>query len=474
MGASDLLERLAQHRTLGDVPAAELHWLVDHSEFKHTPRGDFAIRKGDRPETLWIILSGHLAIYVDRGFGPRRVMEWRGGDVTGFMPYSRLVASPGDVISLDPSDLLLINHADFPELVRDCPDATAKLVHVMLDRARTFTSSHLQDEKMVSLGRIAAGLAHELNNPASAARRSAQLLASLMDESETATRILAAAQLSEAQLDAIDRARRVCGAVVGELTPLARADREEALDDWLQSHGADPRLASVLMDTGATPASLDDLGAALQGSEFEAAVRWVSASCTIRTLAGEIDTASSRIYDLVSAIKRFSYMDQVQVPESMDVSQGLRDSVSLLQHKARDRSVTLGLSIQEALPRVRAIGGDLNQVWTNLVDNALDAAPPSGHVDVTATAEPNGVVVRIVDDGGGIPEDIRERIFDAFFTTKGVGKGTGLGLEITRRLVLRNNGDIEVDSEPGRTEFRVLLQRAPDTVPQAASSTAHS
>jgi signal transduction histidine kinase len=153
-------------------------------------------------------------------------------------------------------------------------------------------------------------------------------------------------------------------------------------------------------------------------------------------------------------------MDQAQTPETMDLSQGLRDTVSLLQHKARARSVTLTVDIQEDLPRVLAIGGDLNQVWTNLIDNALDAAPASGHVEVSARAELGGVLVAIVDDGPGIPDNVREHIFDAFFTTKGPGKGTGLGLEISRRLVLRNNGDIDVNSVPGHTAFRVLLKPA--------------
>jgi signal transduction histidine kinase len=153
----------------------------------------------------------------------------------------------------------------------------------------------------------------------------------------------------------------------------------------------------------------------------------------------------------------------------MDLSQGLRDTVAMLQHKARGKSVGMALTIQDELPKVLAIGGDLNQIWTNLIENALDAVPASGRVDVSASAERGGVIVRVVDDGPGIPDEIREKIFDAFFTTKEAGKGTGLGLEITRRLVLANGGDIEFDSLPGHTEFRVMLKRAP-AVPPAATA----
>jgi signal transduction histidine kinase len=470
MDTDVLLERLTRHRALGEAPAFEQRWIVEHGEFVEIPRGGFYIRRGERADFLWIILTGHLAIYVDRGLGPRRVLEWRAGDVGGHMPYSRLVNSPGDVIALEPSELLVVNRGYFPDLVRECPTVTTTLVHVMLDRARAFTSSDLQDEKMVSLGRLAAGLAHELNNPASAVKRSAQLLGSLMDQAEDSTRILAEAHLSEVQLEAIDRARRICQTSLGTMTPLERADREEALDAWLSDHDADPGLATALLDTGATPASLDDLFACLQGEQFETAARWIASCCSVRTLAGEIGTASSRMHELVSAIKRFSYMDQTQVPEPTDIAQGLRDSVALLQHKARDKSIALTVAIDERLPRALAIGSDLNQVWTNLIDNALDAAPASGVVSVSASAEQGGVLVRVVDNGPGIPRDLRERIFDAFFTTKGVGKGTGLGLEVTRRLVLRNSGDIEVDSEPGHTEFRVLLRIGPDPAPRQTAS----
>ncbi|MEQ1756935.1 MAG: ATP-binding protein [Vicinamibacterales bacterium] len=462
MAADALLERLQQHRLLGDAPVYELRYLAEHGQFKHTPKGDFYIRKGEPPDSLWIVLSGRLAIYVDRGLGPRRVLEWHGGDASGAMPYSRIGVSPGDVIALEPSDLLLVNRSYFPDLTRECPTVTTKLVHVMIDRTRTFNSSERQDEKMIALGRIAAGLAHELNNPASAVKRSAQQLAGLIDQAESSTRVLAAANLSAAQLDAMDQARVVCGFATGELTPLDRADREEALDDCLVAHNADSTLAGALLDTGATPDSLNRLHTAIPGAAFDAAARWIAVCCSIRILTNEIMTASTRMHELVSVIKRSSYMDQAQVPEALDLAQGLRDSVSILQHKARARSVTLNLTLQPGLPRVLAIGSDLNQAWSNLVDNALDAAPSPGHVDVSATAERGGVIVRVVDDGPGIPDNIREKIFDAFFTTKGPGKGTGLGLEMTRRLVFRNGGDIEVDSAPGRTEFRVLLKKAPE------------
>ena len=207
---------------------------------------------------------------------------------------------------------------------------------------------------------------------------------------------------------------------------------------------------------------LDALASALDGGALNTTLRWMAADCSSRALAAEVERAATRIHDLVAAVKRFTYMDRTSVPETVDLAIGLSDSVALLLHKARKKSVGVGVNLEPNLPRVRAIGGDLNQVWTNLIDNALDAVAESGRVTITAERRLDTVIVRIVDDGPGIPPEIRERIFDPFFTTKPVGQGTGLGLDIARRLVRRNDGDIEFESRPGRTEFRVTLPVASD------------
>jgi signal transduction histidine kinase len=461
MSNPDLVTQLAQHRTIGSAPREELEWLAAHGHMQHFEPGDRVARKGQPIEGLFVLLSGYLAIYVDRGLGPRKVLEWRGGDVTGLLPYSRMFAAPGETIIGEPTDMFVVDRAHFPELTRECPTITAALVHVMLDRARTFTSSELLDEKMMALGRMSAGLAHELNNPASAIARSAKLLSPTLAEAENASRAIGAARLTDAQHEAIDSVRVGCAsAAPSTLTPIERADREEALTEWLEAHRVDPDAAAALVDTGTTVDALETLASAVHGRELDAAVRWIAAGCTIRTLTSDIEKAASRVHDLVGAVKRFSFMDQRQTPEPIDLSQGLRDSVSLLLHKARKKSIGVTISVDQNLPLVRAIGSDLNQVWTNLIDNAIDAAPEAGHVEISARREVQFVMVRVVNDGPGIPPDIRDRIFDAFVTTKPVGQGTGLGLEIARRLIHRNEGDIDFVSQQGRTEFRVSLPLA--------------
>ena len=182
MTATDLVDRLAEHKALGAAPREELAWLVSHGSLRQLDVGDVLTAKGARVKGLWVVLSGRLALHVDRGAGLNKVMEWRAGDVTGLLPYSRLAAPPGDVVAQDPTTILALDRDLLPAMIRECHEITSILVHTMVDRVRVFTSSDLHDEKMVSLGKLSAGLAHELNNPASAIERGAALLEDRLED----------------------------------------------------------------------------------------------------------------------------------------------------------------------------------------------------------------------------------------------------------------------------------------------------
>jgi signal transduction histidine kinase len=453
-----LQDRLAAHRTLAGAPPEQLAWLVAHGQLLHVEAGGLISAKGQPVQGLFIVLSGHLSITIDRGAGPHKAFEWRAGDVGGVLPYSRLKDSPGDTKAEEPTEILMIPREEIPALIRECYELTSIFVHVMLDRARVFTSSDLREEKMASLGRLAAGLAHELNNPASAVVRSAAGLKDRLSEVEEAARALGAVRLTESQRAAVAKTRGLCLAAAGATfgsSPLERADREDALAGWLERHGVDVSAAEALADSAITLESLDELAKELQGEALEATLRWLVAGCATTQLATQIETAATRMHTLVAAVKGFTYMDQATMPKPVDVGKGLSDTLAVLNGKARGRSVKVSLDVEDGLPRIPGFGGELNQVWANLVDNALDAA--AGQVIVSARRRGPSVVVAVADDGPGIPPAIRERIFDPFFTTKPVGQGTGLGLDIARRLVLRHHGEIEVESSPGRTEFRVVL-----------------
>ncbi len=453
-----LQARLAAHRTLAGAPPEQLAWLVARGHLLKLETGGILTAKGKPVRGLFVVLSGHLSIHIDRGAGPHKAMEWRGGDVTGVLPYSRLTTSPGDVRAEVPTEIFMVPREEIPGLIRDCHELTSIFVHVMLDRARQFTSSDLQVEKMASLGKLAAGLAHELNNPASAVVRSAEGLRARLAELDTAARALGAVHLTEPQKAAVERARGLCLAAAGTKfgsSPLERADREDALTEWLERHDVDVTAAEELADSAITLDGLEGLAEELKGETLQAALRWLVTGCATSQLASQIETAATRIHNLVTAVKGFTYMDQATMPKPVDIGQGLSDTLAVLNAKARGKSVKVTLDVEAGLPRIPGFGGELNQVWANLVDNALDAA--QGHVAVTARRLGPSVVVSVVDDGPGLPREIRDRIFDPFFTTKPVGQGTGLGLDIARRLVSRHLGEIEVESRPGHTEFRVAL-----------------
>lgn len=454
-----LVDRLVQHKTVGSAPRAELEWLASHGILRNLQTGEILSTKGVEVWALHIILSGRLALFVNRGSGPFKLAEWGAGDVSGALPFSRLATAPGNSVAQEPLEFLSIPRKYFREMMHECFEVTSILVHCMIDRARLFTSNDLQNEKMISLGKLSAGLAHELNNPSSAMERCASLLDQRIEECEEAARGLAAADLSEAQIAAIDAVRASCLAKAShiERSPLEQADREEAIADWLAGHGLDMICAGMLADTEVTLEALDELAAAIAPQTWNAAVKWAAAGCAVRNLSNKIHDSAMRISSLITAVKGFTHMDQAHVAEPLDLSQGLKHTVAVLAAKAHGKSASVTLELLPNLPKVRGFAAELNQVWGNLIENALDAVNNGGRVQVTAAPEGRNVVVRILDDGSGISAEIRDRVFDPFFTTKPQGQGIGLGLDIVRRLVRHNDGAIEFESSPGRTEFRVSL-----------------
>ena len=457
--AANLADRLAGHRTVGAAAREELTWLASHGVLRQLHPGQVLTAKGTRPQGLFVVLSGSFSMSVDRGSGPRKIMEWREGDVMGLLPYSRVSGPPGDAVAQESSEILEVHGDHIRELTEKCHGVTAILVHAMIDRARAFTSSDLHDEKMVSLGKLSAGLAHELNNPAAAIERSASLLRDRLENNERATEAVGSLKLSDAQLAVVHAVREACLArqEPGVHSPLERVEREEAMADWLADRGLDPAMADALADTAVKFEQLDRLAQTIDGPALSIVLAWGASGCTVRSLASEIQESAMRISGLVTAIKGFTHMDQAVVAGPVDLAQGLSNTVAVLGAKARAKSAIVEVQAEPGLPLARGFAGELNQIWANLIDNALDAIPDSGRVEVTASREDRRVAVRVIDNGPGIPAEIRERIFDPFFTTKAVGHGTGLGLDIVRRLVRHNEGEISVESQPGRTQFQVTL-----------------
>ena len=458
MTTEEIVKMLQDHRTLGKGPFEELTWVAEHGVLKTFEPGLVVGKQGEAIDSLYVILSGRLSTYMNWGNGMRKVVEWTGGDVTGLLPYSRLTTSNGETVVDEATEVLSLSRNDLPALTRNCYEVTAIMVHAMTDRARRFTSTALRDEKLKSLGKLASGLAHELNNPASAAIRNAKSLAHALGVAEEAARDLAAAGLTSEQLKELDGVRAFLEATTRPaLSRLALADREEAIAHWLADHDIRRVPAEDLARTTITIELLNGLASTIRGESLTAGLRWIAGGSMARSIAHDIDRAATRIHALVTSVKGFTHMDRAPVAEPVDIRRGLDDTIALLEGKAGEKSAAITLAVPPDLPLVHGVGGELNQIWMNLIDNALDAAPDHGRVEVTAKRQGTYVLVCVVDDGPGIPANILEKIFDPFFTTKPVGEGTGLGLDIVRRIVNSHNGEIDVESCPGRTEFRVKM-----------------
>jgi signal transduction histidine kinase len=455
----DLVDRLSAFETLAGVPRTEIQWLAASGEVRSFARGEIFLRKGDEARQMLIVLTGRVVVTFEQGTGHRHAIESPAGTLTGLLPYSRLTRALGDVMSEEETEGLVIDRDQLPELIRECPIITTRLVHTMVDRARMFAGIDWQDEKLLSLGRLAAGLAHELDNPASAAARSAKLLAPALRELGDAAFAVSAAEPTpdqRAQITAlVDESLR--GSTACALSPVERSVREETLANWLEARGADAGSAEVFAEHGLTTTDLERLAGALPSRLLDAALRWITAVHTSVELAANVERSASRIHELVSAVKRFTYVDRGGAAEPTDVGRALTDTVAVLAAKAQEKSIRVTLDIAPDLPLVSANCAALNQVWSNLLENALDAAPRSGAVRVNAVREESSLVVRVIDDGPGIPPEVQQRMFDPFFTTKRVGEGAGLGLDIARRVVRTMEGQIDVATRPGRTEFRVSL-----------------
>lgn len=455
-----LINRLASLPNFSKIPQEELQWLVEHGQFEVRDVGFVVGPKGKTVKYLWIVLSGNISIRVDHGVGSRLVTEWKAGDVTGMLPYSRMKSPPGDNYIKEKADLISISVDLFSQMINKCPLFTAYTVHCMVDRARNFNSTALQEEKMISLGKLASGLAHEINNPASATIRDAKLIKDNLDNLDKISQALGSAGLSKKQLQLIENLRVSCliPSKGTTLSPIQKADFQDEISKWILQKSLDTELALPLADTAITLNQLDELAASIPNDKIEIVIKWIIANCYLHSLAIDIEQSANHTFNLVDSFKKFTYMDNLADKETLDVEPSIRDTINVLVAKVNSVAAHIKLEADEDLPQVYAKGSELNQVWLSLIDNALDAIDHSGNIHIKICAELNRVEVRIIDDGPGIPEHKISSIFDAFFTTKPQGQGIGLGLDIARRILHRYNGEISVQSRPGRTEFLVSLE----------------
>jgi len=461
--AAALVDRMGTYDSMSALPRQERAWLVSRGELRRYDAGEKVLGAKEEVHEFVIVLAGRIVVYIGHGGGRRHAMESAAGSLTGALPYSRLRRSPDEVLVEAPTELLALHRSCFPEMIRECPVLTESLVHAMVDRARGFAAASWEDEKVTALGRLAAGLSHELNNPAAAAASGARRLTGVLADVAEAARAVGAAALTPDQLalvrDLVERCRHPSRSA--PMGAMDRADREEHMSEWLREHGLEVEHAPTLVDGGVSAEALQPLASQMVGAHLAAAVRWIAAAAAGAVVATDVERATRRIHDLVTAVRAYTYVDRAPVRETTDVGPGLASTVQVMRAESNRKNATLRLEVEPGLPFVSAVGPDLNQVWANLLHNALDAVRVGGEVRVTAQEEQGMVVVRVIDDGDGIPREVQPRVFDPFFTTKPEGEGTGLGLDLVRRIVRSHSGEVEFESRPGRTEFRVRLPVAP-------------
>jgi signal transduction histidine kinase len=455
MPTADDLAALAE---LADVPRDELQWLLDHGEVQKADDGH-VFRGGDGEVMgLFLLLSGRFSVRVDQGGVEREVREVMPGRATGHLPYSRMTTPRGYLVADGPVEFLTIRREQLPDMTRACYEFTAVCVHEMLERVRVFKADDKRQEKMAALGRLSAGLAHELNNPVSAAARAARDLEAARSDLVAAARDVGGAGLGAEALRALGSLESGALEMPAErLSPLQLSDREDGWVDWLAGRGVDTELAYPLAESGLT---VDDLGAvaeACDGGQLAVLLRYLAADCAARGLTAVIASSAERIHSLVAAVKKHTHMDRAPAAEPIRLGQHLADTVMLTSAKASLKGVSVELHVEPDLPPVEGSVADLNQVWMHLVDNAIDAADGPGRITIDARLVQEHLVIGVIDDGPGIAPELQERVFDPFFTTKEVGEGRGLGLDTVRTVVHAHRGMVELTSIPGRTEFRVTL-----------------
>jgi signal transduction histidine kinase len=443
-----------------DLPDDQIEWFLSQAEEMHLKAGDMPFRPGEPADAMFVVLEGQLQARGELG-GETVVIPIKGPAVTGVLPFSRMKQFSVGVRAITDGRALRFPAALFPDLIHKMPELTQRLVGLMADRIRETTRMEQQRDRLASLGKLSAGLAHELNNPASAVKRAASQLRDALKRIKSASHELGRRELTPTQKSEIENLE---ASLVqrDEIPPdaLTISDLEGQIDSLLRSHGQNDlwQLAADLAHRNVKPEALESLFANLDAQTARAALVRIAASLEAASLLNEIESGTSRISDLVRAIKEYTFMDQTPL-QNVDIVKSLETTLTIMNHKLK-HGVVVKRDYEKIPLLVNSFGSELNQVWTNLIDNAIGAMDGKGELRVRIYREDDCVVVEIADNGKGIPDDVKPHIFEPFFTTKGVGEGTGLGLDTVQRIVKKHRGNVEVTSKPGETRFQVWLPLA--------------
>jgi signal transduction histidine kinase len=457
MNQSDL-EQVRSAPLFSNLTDAQMN-CIDSGEVVELPAGAVLVAEGNRCPYFYVVLAGEIRLTRDYDRQTVLMGAIKPGNFTGEVTLLLDTAWLATARVGKPAKLFRLGQEDFWRMLSTCHGVAREIIQTAANKMRNLEGYSQQREKLASLGTMAAGLAHELNNPAAAARRAASHLRETTDKVQTLqcqlTQVLEHDHWLDLATSSHDAEERLAKDQV--IDHLERSDRAETITNWLENHGVPNawELSPTFVSANVDSIWLDALMSKLPPSSHVHALGWLEARLNLKLLLTQVEQSTARISELVKAVKSYSYMDQSPMQE-VDIHEGIESTLTMLGHKSKN--VTLVRSFDRSLPRIMAYGSELNQVWTNLIDNAIHAVNGTGKICIGTCQEDNQLLVEIVDNGPGIPPGVQAHMFEPFFTTKPVGTGTGLGLIISNRIVAeRHGGEIEFESRPGETRFKVRL-----------------
>lgn len=453
----DFLKRVPLFASL---PETDLQRLCEMVEEIRLPAGATLFTEGSPGDKAYVIQEGQIEILKSSGGRNVQLAIRRPGDVIGEMSLLESAPRFASGRALTDCVLLSIAHSQLDELLNTSPSAARAMLYTVTSRLRSSELLLRQSEKMAQLGTLTAGIAHELNNPAAAVQRGVSQLQAALVRLQEQQRALGRSNLTEGQqagLLALDERARGRAGRRSELDSLARSDREGEVESWFADQEIEDgwELAPGLVEMGFSAEDLQELKHSFGREQLPTVLRWLEATFDAYDLLAEITQGVARMADIVKSLRAYIYLDQAPV-QPVDIHEGLENTLVILRHKLK-QGVSVKREYEADLPRLQAYGSELNQVWTNLIDNAIDAMDGRGEIVLRTRRSGDWVIVEVEDNGPGIPEEIQGKLFSPFFTTKPVGKGTGLGLNISYNIVQKHGGEIKVFSQPGKTRFQVCL-----------------